>query len=71
MNQIRNIERKINNLPLFLMNDIELYIDFLSQKYSKIKVGKFKQSWAGALKEYSKEYTSIELQKKSLEWRIN
>ena len=25
-------------------------------------------SWAGALKEYKEKYTSLELQKKALEW---
>lgn len=64
MNRINIIEKKINNLPLFLLNDLELYIDFLSAKYSNSKPGKFKKSWTGALKEFSKEYTFIELQKR-------
>lgn len=28
-----------------------------------------RQDWAGALREHREEYTSLELQKKALEWR--
>lgn len=28
------------------------------------------KSWVGALKEFKKEFSSVELQKKSLDWRI-
>lgn len=35
----------------------------------KNKKKKLSQDWAGALKNHSKEYTSLELQKKSLDWR--
>jgi hypothetical protein len=31
--------------------------------------GKLKQNWAGALSDYREKYTSLELQKKALEWR--
>jgi DNA-directed RNA polymerase specialized sigma24 family protein len=32
-------------------------------------VRKLKQNWAGGLSDYSSQYTSLELQKKALEWR--
>jgi hypothetical protein len=28
-----------------------------------------RQNWAGALRDLKKEYTSLDLQKKALEWR--
>ena len=30
---------------------------------------KLRQTWAGALRDYREQYTSLELQKKALEWR--
>ncbi len=69
MNDLRIIEQKISSLPPGLMFDLELYLDFLLQKFQSATPGKLNQKWAGALKEYRSKYTSIELQKKSLDWR--
>jgi hypothetical protein len=30
---------------------------------------KLRQDWAGALRDFRDQYTSLELQKKSLDWR--
>ena len=70
MNDLRIIEQKISSLPPGLMFDLEIYIDFLLQKFQSPTSGKLKQKWAGALKEYRSKYTSIVLQKKSLDWRV-
>jgi hypothetical protein len=42
---------------------------FLLEKQEKKSGRKLRQDWAGALKEYRDQYTSLELQKKALEWR--
>jgi len=45
---------------------------FVRKKVKDKKKEKFlKQDWGGGLKEYQNVYTSLELQKKSLEWREN
>jgi hypothetical protein len=71
MNNIKRIEQKFNALPPDLLNELESYLDFLLQKIKTSEKGEFKQNWAGSMKKFRKKYTSIELQKKSLEWRSN
>jgi hypothetical protein len=63
------IEEKIKQLPPELHRDVEDYIDFLLQKTQKMRGRKLKLDWIGGLKEYRDKYTSLELQKKALEWR--
>jgi hypothetical protein len=63
------IEEKIKQLPPELHREVEDYIDFLVQKTQKMRGRKLKLDWIGGLKEYRDKYTSLELQKKALEWR--
>lgn len=71
MNSLKTIERKISQLPPNLVVKLDNYLDFLlSQKTVKKDTKVLTQTWAGGLKEYKKKYTSIELQKLALEWRI-
>jgi hypothetical protein len=63
------IEEKIKQLPPELHRDVEDYIDFLLQKTQKMRRRKLRLDWIGGLKEYRDKYTSLELQKKALEWR--
>lgn len=70
MNNIRTIERKINQLPPSLVIKLEDYLDYLlSQRKVKQDYSVLNQTWAGGIKEYKKKYTSLELQKLALEWR--
>ncbi|MBP7964015.1 MAG: DUF2281 domain-containing protein [Caldilineaceae bacterium] len=48
--------------------EVEDFAQFLANKYRRQKTLHLKQEWAGALKELRDEYTSVELQHKSLEW---
>ena len=70
MNHIKVLEQKINQLPPVLINDLELFIDFLLNRNKETKHKKLKQDWAGSLKKYRSEFSSVELQKKALDWRI-
>jgi hypothetical protein len=63
------IEEKIKQLPPELHQEVEDYIDFLLQRGKKKTGKKLKLDWIGGLKEYRDKYTSLELQKKALEWR--
>lgn len=71
MKDIKNIENKIHMLSPRLLEEVEDFIDFLISKKQKNKnqEKRLKQDWAGALSEFSNQYSSIELQKKALEWR--
>lgn len=63
------IEQKLKQLPPDLYEEVIDFIDFLiTKKVSKTKK-KPKLDWIGGLEEYRNQYTSIELQKKALEWR--
>jgi len=59
------IEEKIKNLPPDLQKEVDKFIDSLIR--NKKKEPSF--SWVGALREYKNMFTSVELQKKALEWR--
>ena len=60
---------KIKKLPPKHLQEVEDFVKSLIEKRS-IKAGrKLRQDWAGGLKEYRDRYTSLELQKKALEWR--
>jgi len=64
------IEEMVKNLPPDLQKEVEDFILFLLNKQKKRKPAKkLRQDWAGALKDYRDKYTSLELQKKALEWR--
>ncbi len=66
---MRKIEDMVKELPPDLLQEVEDFIEFLLDKHSRKPATKLRQDWAGALKEFRDQYTSLELQKKSLEWR--
>lgn len=59
---------KVVNLPSELRNrKVEIIV--LPAEGKKKKGKKLSQNWANALSEYKHKYTSLELQKKALDWR--
>jgi len=48
---------------------VQDFIGFLLEKRKQKYGRKLRQDWAGALRDYRDKYTSLELQKKALEWR--
>jgi hypothetical protein len=63
------IEEMFNKLPHELQQEVLDFVEFLIEKRSRKYGRKLRQDWAGALKQYRDQYTSLELQKKALEWR--
>ena len=59
----------VEKLPPALQQEVEDFIEFLLTKWSSKQGRRLRQDWAGALREYRNQYTSLELQKKALEWR--
>jgi len=47
----------------------EEFAEFLLKKWRRKPAKKLRQDWAGALKDYRDQYTSLELQRKALAWR--
>ncbi len=68
---MKTLEEKIRELPPELRKEVEDFVEFLWEKRMQARRGtrKLRQDWAGALEEYCKQYTSLELQKSALEWR--
>ena len=66
-----NFETKINELPESVLPEVYDYIEFLLSKYGSNKKSnsKFKFDWEGGLNSLKGEYSSVELQHKSLDWR--
>lgn len=66
----KGIKTMLDKLPIDLKKEVLDYIEFLLQKYrKKPKNGKFKFDWEGGLSNLKKEYTSVQLQHKAMEWR--
>jgi len=66
---MKNIEEMIKELPAELQQEVKDFVQFLFEKRAKKHGVKLRQDWAGALRDYRDKYTSLELQKKALEWR--
>ncbi len=58
----------VEKLPPDLQQEVEDFVKFLLEKRVKKSKKKLRLDWAGGLKEFRNKYTSLELQKKALEW---
>lgn len=66
--RIKSTEELVRELPPELQAEVRQFVEYLRYKKRRRSKGPVGQSWAGALKEYRDQYTSIELQKRALEW---
>ena len=64
-----SIETKLKKLSHEMQKEVEDFIDFLLAKKNKKTSRTLKLNWAGGLKEYKDKFSSLELQKKVMEWR--
>lgn len=66
------IKELVEKLPPDLQQEVKDFVEFLLKKRATEKPKKkLRLDWAGALRDYRDQYTSLELQKKALEWRGN
>ncbi len=65
------LEEKIRALPPELQREVEDFLDSLLSKHTSIPKKPMKLDWRGGLKELRDKYTSVQLQHKILEWRMN
>jgi hypothetical protein len=63
------IEGMMRELPPDLQREVEDFVRFLVEKRRRKTGTKLRQDWAGDLREFRDRYTSLELQRKALEWR--
>ena len=69
--QLKSIVELVNELPPASQVEVRIFIEKLLKKQAQGGPQPLKQQWAGGLSDYAEEYTSLELQKMSLEWRGN
>lgn len=63
-----SLEQVVWKLPLKMQEEVKDFAEFLLQKTDTKKSRKLSLDWAGSLKEFRDQFTSEELQKKSLDW---
>ena len=66
---MQTLKELIEQLPPELQEEVRDFVEFLLNKKVRKRRRKLRQDWAGALREYRSQYTSLELQRKALEWR--
>lgn len=71
MDNIQTINEKIKELPPDLQLELEKYLNYLlSQNKRKDTSKMLKQDWGGGMKDLKEKYTSLELQKLAMKWRM-
>ena len=67
-----SIEKKIKELPPELQQEVADFVDFLIMRKEgsgDTKKDSFNFKWARGLSELKENYTSVDLQHKSMDWR--
>jgi hypothetical protein len=64
-----SLEELIKRIPPECRREVRDFVLFLLEKRTKKTGAKLRQDWAGSLRDFRGQYTSLELQKKALEWR--
>jgi hypothetical protein len=65
---MQTIKELVEKLPPDLQQEVRDFVEFLLEKKAHRRQNKLRLTWAGALREYREQFTSLELQKKALEW---
>ena len=63
------LEELVKGLPPQIQDEVRDFVEFLLAKRQRPPGRRLRQDWAGALRDYRDQYSSLELQKKALEWR--
>jgi Protein of unknown function (DUF2281) len=67
--QFKPLDELVRELPPDSQAEVRDFIESLLEKRTGKPARNLSQGWAGALSDYREEYTSLELQKKALDWR--
>jgi hypothetical protein len=65
---MERIEQLMEKLPPELQQEVCDFAKFLLTKNPRPRRRRMNMKWAGALREFRDKFTSVELQKKALEW---
>lgn len=67
--EVKPLDELVKELSPILQAEVRDFVEFLLEKQKRKDPGPIDQQWAGGLREFRDQYTSLELQKKALEWR--
>jgi hypothetical protein len=65
----RSLQELVQELPPDMHAEVRDFVEFLLAKRGRCAKRILRQDWAGALRSYRRQYTSLELQKQALTWR--
>jgi hypothetical protein len=65
----KSLEELVRELPPEMVGEVRDFVEFLLSKQKRCADTPLRQDWAGALRDYREQYTSVELQHKALGWR--
>ena len=65
---MKTLDELVQKLPPDLQREVEDFARFLLETRGRSKGARLRMDWAGALSEFREQFTSLELQKKALEW---
>lgn len=67
--EIKPLDQLLKELPPESEAELRNFVELLIEKRKRQSNGHLRQDWAGALSDFREQFTSLELQKKSLDWR--
>ena len=67
--EIRPLDQLLKELPPESQAEVRDFVESLIEKRKRQSAGHLRQTWAGALGDYREQFTSLDLQKHSLDWR--
>jgi hypothetical protein len=67
--EIKPLDQLLKELPPESQAAVREFVESLIKKLQRKSSGHLRQSWAGGLEDYREQFTSLELQKKALDWR--
>jgi len=63
------LQELVQELPPDMHAEVRDFVEFLLAKRGRRARRRLRQEWAGALRDYRQQYTSLELQRQALTWR--
>jgi hypothetical protein len=63
------LEQLLRELPPEAQSKVRSFVESIIKERKRQTNGHLRQTWAGALEDCREQFTSLELQKKSLDWR--
>ena len=69
--EIEPLDQLLKELPPESQAEVRNFVEALIKRRERKSNGHLRQSWAGVLEDHREEFTSLELQKKSLDWLVD